>query len=171
MIDPKLIGLWDAGAAPVEISATGELFTVGTPWPYTLSADGQTLSFPGTNPLWQFTRLSGNAAALVGLWERFEPDTGGTWREEWLYRTDGSYTYHWSFDGEFDSEGIGSYVDDGTTIATKERRAQVSTGPGDQIVIAQFFGPVEAGTYSVAADDTAWVFAGPNGDVDFTRLP
>lgn len=169
--DTALVGVWDTGGSRhVEITADAQLFVLDTPWPYVLENGGNTLKFPGTNPLWQFTRLSGNAAEVVGQWERFEDDTAGTWREEWTWRADGSFTWHWSLDGAFDSEGIGTYTADGTNMTTRERRAQIATGPGDQMVMSQYFGPVQTGTYVVASDGNSWVFTSAGASTTFTRV-
>lgn len=168
-IDPDLIGIWNnGGSRPVEITQDAELWILGKPWPYSIASDDMTVTFPGTNPLWVLTRISG-AGSLVGLWERFETDSSGTWREEWLIRADGSYTYHWSLDGQFDSEGIGTYTDSGTHMTTRERRSAITTGAGNTITIAQFFGPLQQGTYTVASDKKSWVLHLPTGDVTFTK--
>ncbi|CUH80159.1 hypothetical protein [Tropicibacter naphthalenivorans] len=169
-IDPALSGLWrTARGVQIEITADGTLFALQDALPFTLSVDGQTLTFPTTAPLWQFTRLSGSSG-LPGLWERFETDDSGTWREEWHFRSDGSYTFHWSLNGQFDSEGIGTYVSNGTTLSTRERRAMITTGPDDAIILSVYFGALLQGTYSVAPDGQSWTLTTAQETFSYTRL-
>ena len=170
--DATLVGTWNnGGSRPVEITPDAQLFVLDTPAPFVLSNGGNTLTFPNTNPVWEFSRLSGDPAGVVGLWERFESEDGvGTWREEWVFRADGSYTYHWSLDGTFDSEGIGTYEDDGSAITMRERRAQISTGPGAQMTISQYFGPLQTGTYVLDVSGDSWTFTDASGSITYTRV-
>lgn len=170
MFDARLIGIWAAGNSTVDITADGLYFLFDGPSPYTLSPDGMVLTFPNTNPLWQSNRLSGDPTSIVGLWERFEPSPQGTWREEWNFRADGSYAFHWSLDGNFDSQGTGTYTATATDLTTRELRATLSTGPGDEMVFVPSFSAVERGTYSVAADGLSWTYNSPNGAVTFTKV-
>ncbi|WP_136440868.1 hypothetical protein [Pacificoceanicola onchidii] len=169
-LDAALVGTWQApDGALIEIAADGTLFSIEPALVYTLSADDQTLTFPNTNPLWQFTRLSGSGS-IVGLWERFETDAYGTWREETLYRSDGTYTYHWMLNGAFDSEGIGTWVDLGGTLNSRERRGIFVTGPGSDILLSVFFGAPVLGSYSVAADGQSWTLTTSGGSATYTRV-
>ena len=171
MIDALLVGTWDAGGStPVMIDADGMLFSVADPAPFSLSTDDTTLTFPTTTPPTIFNRLHGSGSVL-GLWERFETSGGITDREEWLFRADGSYTYHWDIDGVFDSEGMGLYQTSGGMMSTQERRASVTTGPGNQIVFAQFFGPVQIGSYSVAADGLSFTTVIGGKTTVYTKVP
>ena len=56
-------------------------------------------------------------------------------------------------------------------MTTRERRAQISTGPGAQIAISQYFGPLQTGTYSIAADGNSWTFTTASGSYTYTRVP
>ena len=170
-LDPRLIGFWTSTQpGTIEITAAGELFVARAPWPYSISSDDSTLTNLNTNPLWQVTRLTGSGTP-VGLWERYETDSDGTWREEWLMRADGTYTYHWSLDGVFDSEGIGTFTFDATHITSRERYTAISTNAPNQCIIAPYHGTMIVGTYSVAADGSSWTFHGPSGDAVYNRAP
>ena len=171
--NPMLVGVWDNGGSfHIEVDASGDMFALEDPSAYELREAGMTLHFPNTSPIWEFTRLSGDPAGIVGHWERFETESSGKiWREEWTYRADGTYTYHFTYDGAFDSEGIGTYSDTGTQVATRERRARIALPGGNAMVIAQFFGPVVTGTYAVAADEQSWTFTDTAGTVStYTKV-
>jgi len=170
-IDAALVGLWDAGGAqPLEIHADGAVFSLAAPMPYQITGNGMILQHLAGSPPLEFDRISAAGSGLIGLWSREQVDGGAVWREDVQYRADGSFTWHTSRDGVFDSEIPGLYSDTGTEFTAAERRASLTTGPGDFLAWAQAYGPLETGSYSVAPDGESWTYHKAAGDLRFVRV-
>ena len=169
MIDNRLIATWNNGGSRlIEIKNAGELFVIGNPQPYSITNNDQRLTFLNTNPIQIFDRLtSGNS--IVGVWERYETVNGDNWREEWNIRSDGSYSTHFTLNGTPDTFLHGVYANSSGHFTSREHRATVATN-GSNMTMAQFFGPIEQGTYTVANDEQSWIFNGPNGAITHTRV-
>ncbi|MBI1416471.1 MAG: hypothetical protein GC146_04535 [Limimaricola sp.] len=143
-LDPALVGEWTTGGRTYAFAADG-WYQVYDDALATVSADGQSLDIAGT----VYDRVLGAGGQIVGEWSLTTLDGGVTWVEDWLLRADGTYAVQWTADGAFDSVYLGSYSYRGGILATRERRALVSTGPGDAILFDVPYGPDSTGTYSI----------------------
>lgn len=116
----------------------------------TLSADGQTLTDAGT----PFTRRLGSGPGIDGLWGAILTHDGSTFDEERRYRSDGTFTVQVMKDGVFETLTFGTYTWRNDILATRERRAIVTTGPGNSIDFDIPFGLDATGTYAFTGPDS-----------------
>jgi len=169
-IDPGLIGLWSStDGAIVRIRSDGWSYRV---WkePYVISSDGMTLTFPSTVPIAIFQRLYGTGQSLIGVWNRTIVEAVVVYVEELTFRTDGSFGFFWTADGQFDLQGFGTYVADSTTITREERRALFTTNPPDLITLDIPYDADQSGTYAVAADGASWTLTIGATAVQYTKI-
>ena len=140
----EIVGLWSVAgyAAQFRFQENGFYYVVGQPFPYQISADGQTLSYGD-----DYQRTSLEPSGLTGVWKNFD------FGEELHFRTDGTYTSHWD-DGE---EYFGRYTDQGNAISIEEMRAVVTVN-GNDIDFDPPYSTSFSGSFTVNATELAVVF-------------
>ena len=175
MIDTAVTGRWlqvsGQETSKVEILATGELFHLSEPQDYVIENAGMTLRHTSGNPPLVFDRQGSFGTGLIGLWRREEWDSGSLFGEEYLYREDGTFSYHGTVDGAYDFDQIGDFTDTGTALIERQLRATLTTGANGMMAQSVFFGPLFVGSYAVAPSGTSWEFTCPAFSASFTRLP
>lgn len=179
MIDPLITGVWLATANSVyddtgtfEISALGEKFLLSPPISYVIENSGMTLRHTIGNPLLIYQRAGSFGSGLIGLWRREELDGGVLYGEEYLYREDGSFSYHGTRDGAPDFDFVGTFEDTGSELIERQHRSSLVTGANATMAeISFFFGPLAKGTYTVAPDGRSWDFDAGIYNVHYQRLP
>ncbi|MEZ5812469.1 MAG: hypothetical protein R3D45_13740 [Rhizobiaceae bacterium] len=165
-----MIGIWQSGTSIVRITADGWYFSVSNATPYLISPDGATLQYPSTGTVTEYNRTLGAGVTLVGVWQRTENDGPDIWLEELHFRDNGTYTFQWSLNGVFESEGMGNYIAYAATIDSEERRALLETQAPDTITFDPLYAPNEVGTYQISADENLWTYFGPSGTFVYTRI-
>lgn len=167
--DDRLLGIWLWDNQEVEIAFDHWLYISGAA-DFTISSDGMKLNYPAPKPDWVFSRVAGQGSDLEGVW-RIEYTVGSDEvSEEANFRGNGSYTWQAFINGHFDSIMLGTYRVSGSSLITRERRADVRTGPQDHIVIDVSYGPKISGTYFFADDELKWTLREASGKVIvFTR--
>ena len=147
-IDPALVGTWIGGTSTITFDPDAWFLLLGTSVA-TISADGLTMNDSGT----LLSRALGTGPVIDGVWVGTYLDAGVNWVEDRHYRPDGTYTIQWTADGSFDSVFFGNYCYHNDILAIRERRALVSTGPGNTIAFDVPFGSDSDGTYLLTTQD------------------
>ena len=169
-IDGGLVGLWQTGPTVVRITSDGWYYLVGSPVPYSISPDGQILTYPASNPSSTYQRTLGSGPSIIGTWEQTTTDGSDTWIEEVYFRINGTYTGQWTLNGTFDSEFLGNYTDTLTHIETEERRAIVETTSPNNITFDPLYSSFDSGTYTIDAGGNQWTYQSSAGDIVYDRV-
>lgn len=148
-LDPGLLGLWTHPEGTILIEPDGWQYAVGDSTA-TVAPDGLSMTDAGT----YFSRRLGAGPGIEGVWGAVLTDASSTYDEERHYRPDGTYTIQTMKDGNFHSLVFGTYTWRNDILATRERRALVTTGPGNAIHFDVPFGPDSTGTYALTGPDT-----------------
>jgi hypothetical protein len=162
--DDRLLGFWLVDDQEVEIATDHWLYMSGAA-EFTISPDGMKLNYPAPKPDWVFSRIAGQGSVLTGIWRiKYAVDSDEV-TEEPHFRGNGTYTWQTFVNGHFDSIMLGTYRVSGSSLTTRERRADVRTGPQDTIVIDVAYGTKISGTYSFADDASTWTLHEASGTV------
>lgn len=157
-VDPQLIDCWASGGAKFKMAADGTYSIFVGPSPYSVSANGQVLTWEGMS----LQRQSGSGTSVVGVWAG--TDEGD--RLEIQFNEDGTSLYRLV---DLDETYTGTYAVIGNMLTIFEKRAIIATN-GNQITTVTVFGDTFTGTYTVS--ETEWVVDyGANGKVRYLRKP
>ena len=157
-IPAELVGRWSASGSPFIYIFTGDgnFYVEGT-HPFSITADGLTLDLYGTN----YDRILGVGTSIEGVWSHYHASDNIT--EEVYYRTDSTYTTHWSDGLDF----FGTYSVSGGKIAMADLHALTSTS-GDTITFDQPYGLLYTGTFELIGNTLTIIY--PCGTVVYTRV-
>jgi hypothetical protein len=168
MVDPDLVGSWIAQGSIIRIGTDDWQYLLSKD-AYQISVDGSTLTFPDAKPIAVYNRLYGSARQLIGVWTMTSQENQKEYIEERTYRQDGTYTFHWTENGTFESEYFGKYIDQGTHIDSEERRALINTQSPNHINFDVPYGPDFSGTY-FKSDINHWRLTVGGDAIDYVRV-
>lgn len=166
-VDPGLVGLWRNGASSYRVENDGRYYVVNATRPFSISADGQTLTFD--NPTSVFVRTMGSGSSLVGVWEKTIADGADRWMEECIFRANKTYTGQVTLNGNYDSEFQGTYNDTSSHIVLDELRAVIETATPDLLTFHDVNSVCHPGVYEINPSGDKWTFHSGASDVVYTR--
>ncbi len=123
-VDNAIVGCWQYQNTKIELSANGYLYKFIGPTMYSISQDGNALTFDGMT----LQRYQGNGNTIVGVWR----GTEGGEPIEIHFRQDYTYLWRWL---SYAEDWPGYYSTTSNYLTIREQRASYSVS-GSQVVLS-----------------------------------
>ncbi len=153
-VPPEIIGRWSYQGSIYEYTPDDQLFVTGAPSTWSVSPDGQLLTFDGI----PYDRTAGNGTALLGVWYS---DVN---LDEFHFRSDGTYTNHWD-DG---TEYFGQYTTNGNQLIISDFKEVVIVNE-NHITFDPPYATNDSGQWEINEDELTLTM--PDGTYVMTRVP